>query len=129
MKLKLNRYKNYGCMLHSENKPESLTKFYWSFYELNNNKTYSLQYIEYLKKNKLVDSDFELSYTEQNLNNGNIINYKFGQDFFQWFDNTPTINDIVNLINPSIKEEEFIIKFYQKKIIQNKEIETEIISI
>ena len=49
MKLKLNRYKNYGCMLHSENKPESLTKFYWSFYELNNNKTYSLQYIEYLK--------------------------------------------------------------------------------
>ena len=119
MKLKLNRYKNYGCMLHSENKPESLTKFYWSFYELNNNKTYSLQYIEYLKKNKLVDSDFELSYTEQNLNNGNIINYKFGQDFFLWFDNSPSINDVKTNIQPSKKEEDFIIDFYKSNIIQN----------
>jgi hypothetical protein len=115
-------------MLHSENKPESLTKFYWSFYELNNNKTYSLQYIEYLKKNKLVDSDFELSYTEQNLNNGNIINYKFGQDFFQWFDNSPSINDVITNIYPSKKEENFIIDFYKSNIIQNKDEESEIIN-
>lgn len=116
-------------MLQSGNKSDSLTKFYWSFYELNNNKIYSLQYIEYFDNNKLVNSDFELSYTDKKLKNGKTLIYKFGQDFFQWFDNTPSINDIVNLINPSIKEEEFVIEFYQKKIIQNKELETEIISI
>ena len=98
-------------MLQSEeNSEKQMHNFYWSFYELNNNKIYSLQYIEYFDKNKLVNSDFELSYTDKKLKNGNTFIYKFGQDFFQWFDNTPTINDIVNLINPSIKEEEFIIK-------------------
>lgn len=124
------RYKNYGCMLQSEdNSEKQMHNFYWSFYELNNNKTYSLQYIEYFDNNKLVNSDFELSYTDKKLKNGNTFIYKFGQDFFQWFDNTPIINDIVNFINPSIKEEEFIIDFYQKNIIQNKELETEIISV
>ena len=123
------RYKNYGCMLQSKEDSDSLTKFYWSFYELNNNKTYSLQYIEYFDKNKLVNSDFELSFTEQNLINGNIINYKFGQDFFQWFDNTPSINDVKTNIQPSKKEEDFIIDFYKSNIIQNKDLETEIISI
>lgn len=115
-------------MLQSEDNSDSLTNFYWSFYELNNNKIYSLQHIEYFDKNKLINFDFELLYTEQKLNNGTTINYKFGQDFFQWFDNSPIINDIVNLINPSIKEEEFIIEFYQKNIIQNKEEESEIIN-
>ena len=115
-------------MLHSENKPDSSTKFYWSFYELNNNKIYSLQHIEYFKKNKLVGSDFELLYSEQKLNNGNTINYKFGQDFFQWFDNSPSINDVLTNIHPSIKEENFIIDFYKSNIIQNKEEESDIIN-
>ena len=127
MKLKLNKYKNYGCMLKSEKNPDSLTKFYWSFYELNN-KVYSLQHIEYFNKNVLINTDFELSYTEQKLKNGSTINYKFGQDFFQWFDNSPSINDVINNIHPSKKEENFIIDFYKSNIIQNKEEESEIIN-
>ena len=116
-------------MLRSKDNPKNQTeKFYWSFYELNNNKIYSLQYIEYFDKNVLINTDFELSYTEQKLKNGSTINYKFGQDFFQWFDNVPSINDVINNIHPSKKEENFIIDFYKSNIIQNKEEESEIIN-
>ena len=115
-------------MLQSEDNSDSLTNFYWSFYELNNNKVYSLQHIEYFDKNKLINFDFELLYTEQKLNNGTTINYKFGQDFFQWFDNSPPINVVINNIHPSKKEEDFIIDFYKSNIIQNKEEESEIIN-
>ena len=53
--------------------------FYWSFFELSNRKVISLLLTETFKNNKLIHSDLNCHYTKC---------YKFGDDFFVWFDKT-----------------------------------------
>ena len=47
MKLKVVRFKNYGCTFYSgEEHDDWEHKFYWSFYELNNGKIIVLNHTE-----------------------------------------------------------------------------------
>ena len=60
--LKVISYKNYGWTMSSGDKDEEKTKFLWSFYQLNNHKVISLQFIEYpLKDNLTPDLHFHIS--------------------------------------------------------------------
>ena len=100
MKLKVIRYKNYGCQMVSE---DDDNKFYFSFYKLNN---------------------------------GEIINYKFGdakaidenemtKEFFEWFDSSPPANDVISNTTPNKNKEKCINDFYLKYIEPNKDIKTD----
>ena len=55
MSLKVVRYKNYGCMIESEENEDPYdNRFFWSFYELNNGKIIAEGKSEEILKNKEV---------------------------------------------------------------------------
>tara|TARA_B100000780_G_C21072875_1_gene431792 strand:+ start:485 stop:922 length:438 start_codon:yes stop_codon:yes gene_type:complete len=143
MKLKVIKYKNYGCTMTGPADSESdwENKFYWSFYELSNGNIINLQHIENWKKNKFVDADFDDSYTKYELKNGETISYEFGdakandldamsEEFFDWFESSPPYNDIKRpIFSPSIEERKCVIEFYKKHIIDRKDQKTDTIII
>ena len=56
MKLKVIKYKNYGCtMTGGEDADDWKHMFYWSFYELNNEKVIVLNNTEYWENDKLIE--------------------------------------------------------------------------
>ena len=106
-------------------------KFYWSFYEFSNGNIINLQYIENWKNNKLVDADFDYCYIKDELKNGEIISYEFGdakandvdamsEEFFNWFESIPGYNQVKNHIYPSLKEEKCVKVFFEKHIKKDK---------
>ena len=63
MKLKVIKYKNYGCtMTGGEDTDDWKHMFYWSFYELNNGKVIVLNDTEYWENDKLIENDFDCTY-------------------------------------------------------------------
>lgn len=115
MNFKVIRYHNYGMTMSSEQDEAGYEhRFYWSFYQLSNNKIIVLQLIEFWRNNKFVDDQFEYSYGQSELENGTIIKYKFGQDFFEWFDSRPPVKDLQKLGYPTIAEEKCVKEFYSK---------------
>ena len=73
MKLKVVRYKNYGCTFSGPDEESDWeNKFYWSFYELNNGKTICLHLTENLFKGKLMEPDFSYFYTKCEMKNGKV---------------------------------------------------------
>ena len=143
MKLKVIKYKNYGCTMTgpADNESEWEIKFYWSFYELSNGNIINLQHIENWENNKFVDSEFDDSYTKYELKNGEIISYKFGdakasdadamsEEFFDWFESLPPYNDLKKpVFRPSIDEANCVIEFYKKNIVDKKDQKTDTIVI
>ena len=141
MELKVIRYKNYGCTMTgpTDEYSDVENKFYWSFYELSNGNIISLQYIENWENNKFVDQDFDDSYTNYELKNGETISYEFGdakandveamsKEFFDWFESSPPYNDIKSpILRPSIEERKCVIEFYKKHIIDRKDQKTDTI--
>ena len=70
MKLKVVKYKNYGCMMESEESEEPFSNnFFWCFFELNNKEIINLQLVENLKNNKIIDIDYEFYYAKEELKN------------------------------------------------------------
>mgnify|MGYP001268187114 CR=1 FL=1 len=117
MSLKVIRYKNYGCTMTgpADSESEWENKFYWSFYELNNMSIINLQHTENWKNNKLVDTDFDYSYTKYVIKNGETISYEFGdakandlesmsKEFFDWFFS----NHREKLLNPYLLRDAYI---------------------
>ena len=50
MNLKVFRYKNYGCMIESEESEDPYdNRFFWCFFKLSNGKIIDLQLVENLK--------------------------------------------------------------------------------
>jgi hypothetical protein len=136
MKLKVIRYKNYGCQMESE---DDENKFYFSFYELNNGEIIELMLFQTDNKGVSIDQ-YEFSYTKMKLNNGEIINYKFGdakaidenemtKEFFEWFDSSPPANDVISNTTPNKNEEKCINNFYLKYVEPNKDIKTDTMEI
>ena len=137
MKLSVIRYKNYGCTFSGPDEESDWeNKFYWSFYELNNGKTICLHLTENWLEGKLVKPDLSYSYTRQELNNGEIFNYEFGDakaenkekmssEFFEWFEAKPSINDTKTPSEPvTLKEENCIKEFYDRFINKDEKTDT-----
>ena len=121
MVLKILRYKNYGCTMGSSKKEGSIfeDKFYWSFFELNNGKTISLNNNVNYKQNEIIHSEISCHYTQC---------YIFGEDFFVWWEKTfKNNNKEIKYI--SRQEEELVVNFFKKNIEYKREIKTEIINL
>ena len=142
MKLKVVRYKNYGCTMTgpADNESDWENKFYWSFYELNNGNIICLHYTENWENNKFVDADFDDSYTKCELKNGETISYKFGdakaddldamsKEFYDYFESNPPMKDLKVLQYPSKDEEKCVVEFYKKYIMDKKDQKTDTIVI
>ena len=134
------RYKNYGCTLtgggFSDNWED---KFYFSFYELNNGNIIELNLFQSFKEDKLILSQYDFSNTKHELKNGEVIEYKFGNakpntkeisdEFFDWFDYLPPAKDIQELSCPSENEEKCVKEFFNKNILETKEVATNIVNV
>ena len=140
MKLKVVRYKNYGCTMTgpADNESDWENKFYWSFYELNNGNIICLHYTENWEKNKFIDADYDYSYTKDELKNGEIVAYEFGsakandinamsEEFYDWFESLPPYHQVKNHTHPSLEEEKCIKTFFEKHI--EKDVKTDTITI
>tara|TARA_B100001059_G_C17481985_1_gene402119 strand:+ start:132 stop:512 length:381 start_codon:yes stop_codon:yes gene_type:complete len=102
-------------------------KFYWSFYELNNSQIIVLKLIEYWKKGKFIDNDFDFSYGRDKLKNGQFTEYEFGnakpddanamsEEFFDWFESLPPNHQVKDPTGPTLEEEKCIKAFFEKHI-------------
>ena len=136
MKHKVVRYKNYGCAFDAgEDTDNWRHKFYWSFYELNNGKIIKLDNTEYWVNDKLSNQEYDYTYAKSELLNGRTHNYKFGdakssddnamsKEFFKWFDSLPPYHQIKNSTIPTLEEEQCVMRFYNKHIIDFKDKKT-----
>tara|TARA_B110000003_G_scaffold34158_1_gene31548 strand:+ start:374 stop:796 length:423 start_codon:yes stop_codon:yes gene_type:complete len=140
MDLKVIRYKNYGCTLTGGGSSDNWEdKFYFSFYELNNGNIIELNLFQSFKEDKLILSQYDFSNTKHELKNGEVIEYKFGNakpntkeisdEFFDWFDYLPPAKDIQELSCPSENEEKCVKEFFNKNILETKEIATNIVNV
>ena len=140
MNLKVIRYKNYGkTMYGGEKNAVFQDKFYWSFFELNNGEIIDLNFTENLKNGKVSSIDYHFAYTKHELKNGEVIEYKFGNakpntkeisdEFFDWFDSLPPAKDIKELSYPSENEEKCVKEFFDKNILETKEVATNIVNV
>ena len=141
MALRIIKYKNYGrTMTGGEDADDWKHMFYWSFYELSNGHIINLHYTENWEKNKFREDDYDYSYTKDELKNGEIISYEFGdakaddvdamsKEFFDWFESLPPFSDIKNPTRPSLEEEKCVKEFYEKYIMDKKGQKTDTILI
>ena len=138
MKLKVIRYKNYGCTMESEkNDSQHDHKFYYSFYELNSGKIFDLDYTENLTNGKVNSTDLHVTYAKSELKSGKVIEYKFGnaepntkeisKEFFDWFDSLPPVKDLKNHSPPNEDEEKCVTEFFIKNILNSKEVATNVV--
>ena len=115
--------------------------FYWSFYELSNGNIINLHYTENWEKDKFIDDDYDYYYTKDELKNGEIMSYEFGdakandvdamsKEFFDWFESLPPYNDVKTpILHPSLEEEKCVKEFYKKHIMDKKDEKTDTIFI
>ena len=126
MKLKVIRYKNYGCTMTSE---DDEAHFYSSFLELNNG-----EIIELLLFQNKDYKDYDFNYAKTKFKSGKNRTYTFGnakadneeemsKEFFDWLDSSPLCGDF-RIRRPDKDEEKCVKEFYLKYIEPNKDIET-----
>ena len=136
MKLKVIRYKNYGCQMESEDDEH---KFYFSFYELNNGEIIELMLFQTDNEGVTIDQ-YELSYTKMKLKNGEIINYKFGdtkandeegmsKEFYKWFDSSPPAGDVIDCFTLYDEEDKCVKDFYKENVEPIKHLKTDTIEV
>ena len=132
MTLRVIRYKNYGCTMTSEDYED---KFYFSFYELSNGKIIELMLFQNDNEGVSIDQ-YEFSYTKMKLNNGEIINYKFGnakandeegmsKEFYKWLDSSPPALDVIDWFALCDEEEKCVKDFYIDNVEPIKHIKTD----
>ena len=138
MKLKVIRYKNYGCTMTGGGSPDNWEdKFYFSFYELNNGKIIELDLFQSFKDDELTLSQYGFSNTKARLKSGKVREYKFGKakaddnygmadEFFKWFDSSPTPAEVKDCY---IIEEKCVKDFYLKLIEPTKDVKTDTIEV
>jgi hypothetical protein len=141
MTLKVIKYKNYGCTMTGGGGPESWEdKFHFSFYELNNGEIIELHLHENFQEGKLDFTDYSFSYTKQELKNGEIRNYNFGNakaedeygmadEFFKWFDSSPPAMNVIDSFALYDEEEKCVKDFYLKHIEATKDVKTDTIEV
>jgi hypothetical protein len=141
MTLKVIKYKNYGCTMTGGGGTESWEdKFHFSFYELNNGEIIELHLHENFQEGKLDFTDYSFSYTKQELKNGEIRNYNFGNakaedeygmadEFFKWFDSSPPAMNVIDSFALYDEEEKCVKDFYLKHIEATKDVKTDTIEV
>ena len=141
MKLKVIRYKNYGCTMTGGGSPDNWEdKFYFSFYELNNGKIIELDLYQSFKDDELNFSQYDFSNTKERLKSGKVREYKFGKakaddnygmadEFFKWFDSCPTPAEVKDCYIIEEIEEKCVKNFYLTHIEPTKDIKTDTIEI
>ena len=113
--LKVISYKNYGWTMSSGDKDEEKTKFLWSFYQLNNFKVISLQFIEYpLKDNLTPDLHFHISNS-----------YLFKDNFWEYWEKLNKKNDQFYKKLKEIKDEKERSLILEMEMSYNKPFENE----
>ena len=124
MKLKVVKHHNYGKAMEAMPDKNNIISdlFYFCLFELNNGKKLSIHYYKsfndkkgsYLwntfmtvnEKGEDIDlGEYSISYAED---------YKFGEDFFDWFERIPSAADVSEY--PSDEENECVIGYYKKYI-------------
>ncbi|CAI8282542.1 MAG: Uncharacterised protein [Owenweeksia sp. TMED14] len=123
MILKIKRYRHYGCtsFRYAEDSDIVTQKFYWSFFELNNDKTITLLLCDNWnnKGNYVGPSEIEYRYTSC---------YEFTDNFEKWFDkNIAIIEEEWSLGAPSKEEEKHLRDFFNVNIESKKGIATDTI--
>lgn len=147
MKLEVFKYKNYGCMMESEeldNDPYD-NRFFFAFFELNNKHTVEIMLIENYKNKKIRNIDYQFYYPKEELKTGKIHEYKFGNakpntrefsnEFFDWFDNLSPIKKLkenkklhnFNGGGPTKEEVKCVKNFYDKNLFNTREKGTNIV--
>ena len=141
MKLKVIRYKNYGCTMTGGGSPDNWEdKFYFSFYELNNGKIIELDLYQSFKDDELNFSQYDFSNTKERLKSGKVREYKFGKakaddnygmadEFFKWFDSCPTPAEVKDCYIIEEIEEKCVKDFYLKHIEPTKDVKTDTIEV
>tara|TARA_B100000989_G_C19330310_1_gene380509 strand:- start:94 stop:516 length:423 start_codon:yes stop_codon:yes gene_type:complete len=140
MPLKVIRYKNYGCVICSEEGKDPYdNKFFWSFFELNNGKIIDLNFKENLTNGKVTSIDYFFGYSNTELKTGEIREYKFGNakpntrglsnEFFNWFNANPPVKLCKELIWPTKDEKKCVKEFFNKNILKTKEVATNIVNV
>ena len=141
MKLKVIRYKNYGCTMTGGGSPDNWEdKFYFSFYELNNGKIIELDLYQSFKDDELNFSQYDFSNTKERLKSGKVREYKFGKakaddnygiadEFFKWFDSCPTPAEVKDCYIIEEIEEKCVKNFYLKHIEPTKDVKTDTIEV
>ena len=136
MTLKVNRYKNYGCTMTSEDDED---KFYYSFYELNNGEIIEIMLFQSYNEGVIIDQ-YEFSYTKMKLKSGENINYKFGnakandeegmsKEFHKWLDSSPPAVDVIDWFALYDEEEKCVKDFYKENVEPIKHIKTDAIEV
>lgn len=147
MKLEVFKYKNYGCMMESEeldNDPYD-NRFFFAFFELNNKHTVEIMLIENYKNKKIRNIDYQFYYPKEELKTGKIHEYKFGNakpntrefsnEFFDWFDSLSPIKKLkenkklhnFNGGGPTKEEVKCVKNFYDKNLFNTREKGTNIV--
>ena len=126
-------YRNYGNTITSE---DDELRFYYSFYQLNNHKVISVQYIEYKDKKLIPDIEFYYSNC-----------YRFEDDFWEYWKKSNEENEkfykkikelddkdrdlFMNLERPLPYEDEVqcVKDFFYKNVVKEKEKKTDIINV
>ena len=136
MDLKVVKYRNYGLMTGSDSSSEDEhdwhdeTRFLFSFYELSNGKIHRLMIDEYWKGDASVYINFEIGTTYFKLKNGDILNYEFGMDFWEWMWGAGGVKDVVEYEKKPSKEEiDCVMEFYHKHVHEKREETQETITI
>lgn len=127
--LYVKRYKNYGKIMSSNKTKSSYDNFYFSFYELSNNRLIELQLIETVVNSKVKSSNLYLYETSYILKSGKEINYYLGQDFFEWFNLSPPFFEIKSSTPPSTNEKNCIRRFFYKYVDKVRHKKTDILQI
>ena len=140
MKLKVVKYKNYGCMMESaESEDPYDNRFFWAFFELNSKEIISLMLVENIKNKKIIDIDYQFNYGKEELKTGETHEFKFGNakpnsrelsnEFFDWFDNLSPVKNLkenkrLHIFNgggPTKKEIKCVKSFYDHTLLETRE--------
>jgi hypothetical protein len=125
MSLNVVKYINYGWVLTGGDDKFYEDRFYWSFYELSNKNIIELQLFETVQNDITKFSEYTFNYPCYELKNDLQIKYKFGQDFYKWFDSIPPFNSVKPYKYPNKIEKKCVMNFYENNVV--KENKTNII--
>ena len=124
MKLKVVKHHNYGKAMEAVPDENNIVSdlFYFCLFELNNGRKLSIHtYKSYNDKNGsyLWNTFVTTNEKGESINLGEYSisyadDYKFGEDFFDWFKRHPPAADVTEY--PSDEENDLIVDYYEKNI-------------